>query len=221
MARQLSNTDRRQRVVDEIKRWIILGEIPPGGRVVEAEVTEKLGVSRPTAREALNQLAWSGYLDQTAYRGHRVGVLEPRKIIDFARTRVVLDTSAAEDILDDRTGLRLLRLTDVLDRYCREVDTADPVAIHEAHVRFHRGLWEASENSFLPKLWPAMEAEMSLNLAYDQRQRQDTARAVALHRKLVEVIRSGDRDAIREEIRDHALGSALEVVAMMREGQGD
>ena len=167
MTGQLSNTQRRQRVVDEIRRWIILGEIPPGGRVVEAEVTARLDISRPTAREALNQLARDGYLVQEAYRGHRVGSVEPRRIMDFARTRVVLDAAAVDDILADRTGLSLMRLGEVLDRYRRDVDTPDPVRVHEAHVEFHRGLWEVSENSFLAKLWPVVEAEMTLVLAYE------------------------------------------------------
>src|SRR5699024_8211330 len=62
----VSNTERRQRVIDEIKRRIVLGELRPGERIIEADLTSSLEVSRPTAREALNQMARDGFLIQEA-----------------------------------------------------------------------------------------------------------------------------------------------------------
>ncbi|WP_145943483.1 GntR family transcriptional regulator [Corynebacterium glyciniphilum] len=215
MVRNAGNTDRRQRVVDEIRRWIISGAIAPGERLVEAQVTARLEVSRPTAREALNQLAWSGYLVQEAYRGHRVGSVDPQRVMDFAWVRYGLDVNAAKDILDDSSGLRLVRLEQALERYRRDMVSEDPVSVHEAHVRFHKGFWQSSENSFLLKLWPAVEAEMALVLAYEQRHRHDNARAVLLHERLVDTVRGGDPEAIRVEIEKHIVGSARELVGMM------
>src|SRR5699024_12293174 len=52
----VSNTERRQRVIDEIKRRIVLGELRPGERIIEADLTSSLDGRRPTAREALNQV---------------------------------------------------------------------------------------------------------------------------------------------------------------------
>ena len=53
-------------------------------------------------------------------------------------------------------------------------------------MAFHRGVGEASGNTFMMKLWPVLEAEMTLVLAVEQEQRHDYSRAYALHESLVE-----------------------------------
>ena len=77
-------------------------------------------------------------------------------------------------------------------------------------MAFHRGVWEASGNTFMMRPWPVLEAEMTLVLAVEQEQRHDDSRACALHESLVECIRRGDRDEIYENLRMHVVGSAEE-----------
>ena len=115
--RPASNTERRQRVIDEIKRRIVLGELTPGQRIIEADLTSSLEVSRPTAREALNQMARDGFLIQEAYRGLRVANIEVESMLEIARVRVALDTEAIDEILDDRTGRRMARLEEIWERF--------------------------------------------------------------------------------------------------------
>ncbi|PQM73358.1 GntR family transcriptional regulator [Corynebacterium sp. J010B-136] len=204
----VSNTERRQNVIDQLKRDIALGNLPLGSRVVEAEVCSRLGVSRPTVREALSQLARNGYLEQEAYRGYRVSRISAERVRELATVRVANDMVAIESILKDETGARMVQLDEVLHEYLSRTDKPDPIERHEAHMAFHRGIWEASGNTFMMKLWPVLEAEMTLVLAVEQEQRHDGTRARALHESLVECIRRGDRDEIYENLRTHIVASA-------------
>lgn len=77
-------------------------------------------------------------------------------------------------------------------------------------MTFHRGVGEASGNTFMMKLWPVLETEMTPVLAVEQEQRHDDSRACALHESLVECIRRGDRDEIYENLRMHVVDSAEE-----------
>lgn len=212
-----ANTERRQRVIDDLKGRIVLGELPLGARIVEAEVTKRLGMSRPTVREALNQLARDGYLTQEAYRGYRVSEIVDDRVMELAEIRVVNDMAAIDAVLADPTGQRLSLLDDVLDTYRERMRNPSPLERHEAHMAFHRGIWEASGNSFMMKLWPVMEAEMTLVLAVEQHHRHDDERAYALHELLVEVIRRGDREEILENLRMHVVGSAEEFLEILDE----
>lgn len=47
---------RKDAVRIEIRRSIILGDTRPGDKFTEAQLADRLGVSRPTIREALNAL---------------------------------------------------------------------------------------------------------------------------------------------------------------------
>ncbi|MGO1374279.1 MAG: GntR family transcriptional regulator [Corynebacterium casei] len=206
----VTNTERRQRVIDDLKQRIALGEIPLGSRIVEAEVTSRLGISRPTVREALSQLARHGYLVQEAYRGYRVSEIHRERVRELATVRVANDMVAIEGILGDESGKRMEQLDAVLQEYLTRMDKPDPIVRHEAHMAFHRGIWEASGNTFMMKLWPVLEAEMTLVLAVEQEQRHNDSRARALHESLVECIRRGDREEIHENLRMHVVDSAEE-----------
>ena len=212
-----SNTERRQRVVDEIKRRIVLGEIRPGQRIIEAELTSALDVSRPTAREALNQMARDGFLIQEAYRGLRVADIRPDSLLEIAKVRVALDTEAISEILADSSGRRMEVLEAAWRKFEKATGSADPLALHEAHVRFHRGIWEAADNYLLMRIWPVMEAQMTIILAYDQFTRTNPERAHAIHSALMRAIRSRDLSQIRTALDVHTMDSAQELALLTAE----
>src|SRR5699024_12633787 len=127
--------------------------LPPRGRLRDAVLPCSLGASRPTAREALNQVARDGFLMQEAYRGLRVANIEVGSMLEIARVRVALDTEAIDEIRDDSTGARMARLEESWDRFESESNAADPLAVREAHIRFRRGICEAAVNDPLLRLW--------------------------------------------------------------------
>ncbi|KHL05545.1 GntR family transcriptional regulator, partial [Sinomonas humi] len=59
---------RRDGAIQEIRRAIVRGGLLPGEKVTEVGLATQLGVSRPTLREALNQLAREGLLVQEPFR---------------------------------------------------------------------------------------------------------------------------------------------------------
>jgi DNA-binding FadR family transcriptional regulator len=99
--------------------------------------------------------------------------------------------------------------------YERDAYASDPMVLHESHIAFHRGIWEAAENSFLMALWPATEAHMTIALAHDQYTRHDPDRAYAVHKALIDAIQTGDAEQIRAAFVAHTVDSARVLVAMM------
>lgn len=214
----VSNTERRQRVIDDVRRRIVVGGLLPGQRVTEAELTAGLGVSRPTAREALSQLARDGFLVQEAYRGHRVAAIEPAALREIADVRVAIDAEAIREILADGTGASLAALEGHWRDYEASISDPDPLALHEAHLRFHRGVWDAADNFLLKRIWPVVEAQMTIALAYDQFTRRDAPRAHAVHAALMTAIRSGDDARIRAALEVHTIDSARELALVITTG---
>jgi DNA-binding GntR family transcriptional regulator len=213
----VAGLSRRDAVISEIKRGIVLGVIRPGDKLTEISLSESLGVSRPTVREALNQMSGEGLLIQEPYRGLRVADLEPQAIMDLAEIRVAIDVQAATAILADPTGHRLELLREAWHRYEPTPANPDPLARHEAHIAFHREIWEASGNSFLMSLWPVTEAHMTIALAYDQAARHNPEEARREHQALVEAIESRDRARIRAEFVRHCIGNARYLIELMDE----
>lgn len=211
----VASVSRRDAVMNEIRRAIVLGTLKPGEKLTENRLSASLSVSRPTMREALTQLAQEGLLIQEPYRGLRVADLDAQAIIDIARTRVALDMLAAEAILADASGRRLELVREAWDDYNRLPIDADPVTSHEAHIAFHRRIWEASENSLLIRLWPVTEAHLTIALARDQTTRDDPRRAHDVHEAVVDALIAGDLDQVRVALIAHTIDSAEELVTML------
>jgi DNA-binding GntR family transcriptional regulator len=215
----VESVSRRDGVMREIRRAIVFGRLKPGEKLTENRLAMSLNVSRPTMREALAQLAQEGLLIQEPYRGLRVAALDLAAIMDIARTRVALDLLAAEGILADPTGCRL-DLTRLAWRdYNRLPIDADPMQAHEAHITFHRRLWEASGNSFLSRLWPVTEAHLTIALAQDQVIRDDRRRTHAVHEHIVDALVAGDLEQVRGALIAHTIDSAQELVDAMSAGR--
>ena len=213
----VASVSRRDAVMNEIRRAIVLGALKPGEKLTENRLSASLSVSRPTMREALTQLAQEGLLIQEPYRGLRVADLDAQAITDIARTRMALDMLAAEAILADPSGERLAQVREAWADYDRLPFDADPVTAHEAHIAFHRRIWEASGNTLLIRLWPVTEAHLTIALARDQATRDDPRRAHDVHEAVVNALIAGDLAQVHAALVVHTIESADELIAMLAE----
>lgn len=215
----VSSITRREGVVSELRRSIVLGRLKPGQRLTESGLSTALGVSRPTVREALNQVSQEGLVRQERYRGLRVADLTPAEVLDFARVRMALDIQAATDVLSDPSGRRVTAVIGAWERCAPDLASPDPLVQHDAHLELHRNIWEAAENSFLIRLWPATQGHMTIALARDQAAQQDQYRNVGGHRPIVEAFKSRNIEAVRRALAIHTLDSARELAKMIGRDQ--
>lgn len=211
----VTGLSRRDGAVQEIRRAIVRGGLLPGEKITEVGLAVQLGISRPTLREALNQLAREGLLIQEPYRGMHVAKLSAGEHLDVANTRHAIDMLAADAILADPSGGRMAALDQSFTAFASVEKDPDPLVRHEAHVAFHRGVWEASENQVILRLWPVIEAHLTVSLAQDQAIRSDPARAMTQHHALIDAMHTGERSTIEQAFREHTIDSAEELIAIM------
>lgn len=211
----VASVSRRDGVINEIRRAVVLGTIKPGEKLTEVQLSEWLNVSRPTVREALNQMSQEGLLVQEPYRGLRVATLDAAAIMDLANTRMALDMLAVTAIVEDPSGRRMRMVEESWAEYSQVEMDPDPVIRHESHLAFHRKLWAASENALLLRLWPVTEAHLTIILAQDQAARADPVRAHRVHEKLVDAIRTKDLKVIKKAFTEHTVRSAEELIPLL------
>jgi len=66
--------------VSRLTREILSGKSNPGERLVEEQLTRRLGISRAPLREALRLLAQQGLVEHVPRRGVRVATLSDRDV---------------------------------------------------------------------------------------------------------------------------------------------
>jgi GntR family transcriptional regulator of vanillate catabolism len=86
------------RVAQRIRELIVEGELPPGTRMAEAGIADRLGVSRTPVRNALPALASEGLLEPAGKRGYAVRNFTTEDSYKATEIRCVLEGYAAREL---------------------------------------------------------------------------------------------------------------------------
>lgn len=107
-----------------LREWILAGELPPGTRIAELALVERLGMSRTPIRAALMHLKQEGLLEPLPHGGYAVRTFSEREVTDAIELRGTLEGLAAR--LAAERGVR----PDLLKEASECLDQIDSVLIH-------------------------------------------------------------------------------------------
>jgi DNA-binding GntR family transcriptional regulator len=136
-------------VYAELERQIILGQLKPRERLLEATLCQRLGVSRTLLREVFRRLEGAGLVILEPNRGCAVRDFTAQEIRDIYYLRIALEKAAVPLILQRVTDDDLKELRAVEREFegaCRHQDIASIILLNLA---FHRRLDDISGNTFL------------------------------------------------------------------------
>jgi DNA-binding FadR family transcriptional regulator len=213
MARLSPNVPLSAQVAEQLRGRIADGEFPVGSLIpTEHELSEQLGISRNSVREAIRSLVHAGLLGARA--GYGTFVLAASDLAPTLARRVESDRDRGSDVAEVRTmlereGARLaaLRATPeqraLLRRTLEERAAAPDGPTYVAlDRRFHEQVFEASGNELLAELYRGTGGNERA-LAWVDAPDVVVAEAGLLdvdraHGDLVAAIESGDPDAAAE-----------------------
>jgi GntR family transcriptional regulator of vanillate catabolism len=156
MASQEGGAQRR--VAQRIRELIVEGALPPGTRLAEAAIAERLGVSRTPVRNALPALATEGLLEPAGKRGYAVRHFSHEDSYRATEIRCVLEGYAARELAarDDRSAI-----VEALRESLREGDAIfakgyvvkeDEEVYAEMNGRFHEMIVDGASDPLLGDL---------------------------------------------------------------------
>ncbi|WP_223565177.1 GntR family transcriptional regulator [Agrobacterium tumefaciens] len=85
----------QQQTVEKLRQAIMTGVFKPGERLVEAELCELLGVSRPSLREALRSLEAERLVAIVPNKGPHIPILTWEQATEIYEVRMLLEGEAA------------------------------------------------------------------------------------------------------------------------------
>ena len=154
-----SSTDR---VVNHITAGVLAGRYVPGQRLVEADLTHTLRVTRGPVREAFRCLDALGILSRTMHRGACVRTLTRLEAIDLMIAAEGIDSLtarlAATAVKARKGGRNLAALERALRPY-RDGEY-DLTSTPQQRQRFYDILIAMTGNSQLPSLFPTMRIHL-------------------------------------------------------------
>ncbi|NPV69087.1 MAG: FadR family transcriptional regulator [Firmicutes bacterium] len=207
-------------IVSEIRKLIKEGKLAPGDQLLpERQLAEKLGVSRPTIREALSALEYMGQVEVTKAGAIITGanmesLIEPladallserENVMHLLELRRILEGQVARLAAQRATEVDLLRLRESVVSLWRCVETAQP---HDAEdVAFHQYVAEASRNPLICNVMTMISGLMNEHYEASRRKlNADIGRArvyARQHQEIYEAIAAQDPNRAEAKIMEH------------------
>lgn len=103
------NETTQQAVVQALRTRILSGELTPGERLVEAQLAQRLGISRTPLRYALSVLSTEGLVERSGVRGYRVRRFSVTDVLNAIDVRGVLEGLAARALAERGVEASLAR----------------------------------------------------------------------------------------------------------------
>jgi DNA-binding GntR family transcriptional regulator len=196
-------------VYGRILEAIIDRTLPPGQRIRQNELAERLGVSRQPVSHALHLLHRQGMVTESGRRGFEVTPLDPVRIRQLYEVRGAIDALAARlaaaRSLADASGRGVL---EAALRAGRAIEAGTSLAqLIALDVDFHSAIYRLSGNPAIEEMiapqWPHMRRSMATVLAeLDYR-----ASAWAEHESIATHILAGHAEAAEGAALRHALSA--------------
>jgi DNA-binding FadR family transcriptional regulator len=205
-----------QQVAEQVAGLIRSGELPAGTRLPpERDLAQRLGVSRPTLREAMVALEIAGFVEVRTGSGiyvrRRTAAAEPALsfdagpgAFDLLGARLLIEPEIAASAAVTASPADIRRLDETVAAL---EEAPDHRASQHADCRFHALIAEATRNSVLVSivegLWAHMFSPIFETLSLRTGLPESRRMTLADHAAIVAAIKAGDAGAAREAMRRH------------------
>ncbi|MDJ0318010.1 MULTISPECIES: FadR/GntR family transcriptional regulator [Arthrobacter] len=207
--------------ITKIKEMIISGELCAGDRLPpEKELSEKLGLSRSSLREAVKALEIIRVLDVRRGDGTYVTSLEPQLlteamsfIVDLHQDESILDIFAVRRILEPAaaaiaagriTAAQISALRATMDNIDEETSVEQLV---EHDLIFHQLITAAANNSYLASVLDALSSStVRARIWRGLTQEKAVDRTLSEHAAIIEALERGDAELAKSLLTVHISG---------------
>jgi DNA-binding GntR family transcriptional regulator len=205
---------------ERLRTLIIEGQLAPGVRLNERELSEQLGVSRTPLREAFRMLAAEGLLVQLPNRGAQVVSLSPED------ARHAFEVMASLEGLSGELAAARVSDTDLADLrgLQREMEQAharhDLPTYYRVNRAIHERINEIAGNPILTHSFKSLNARLHALRFRSNLVQAKWDHAVEEHRAMIEALAARDGERLKDLLIRHLRAKQRAVLETMTAAAG-
>lgn len=197
-----------------LRQRVLTGELAPGTPLGEVGLAAEYGVSRATAKTAIEMLVTSRLLSRRAHHSARVTSLGGAEVEDIYLTRELLESEVVRRLAQLRLVPEAARAATA---EIRALAGQPPLQLIEPDLRFHAALVDAVASTRLSAIYRALSDEIRLCMVQVQGATLLAEGAIAReHELLLELIGQGEEKAAVQLLQEHVSRSRRLLGARLR-----
>jgi len=182
---------------------IVSGDLLPSERLVEEDLSRRLGIGRAAVRMALVRLEHDGLVEHERHRGARVRRVSEEEAVEILEVRAALESLAARRAAERATAQDVRDLRAILAEMRAHRERGDLMAVSDANAALHRRILEISGHETARRLSGTL---MSQIVRFQYRTvllpgRSD--RSLREHTAIVQSIAAANGDMAERAMRRH------------------
>lgn len=191
------------RLISRLENLIIIGAFLPKERLVEADLAQKMEVSRAWIRDALKILETKGLVKMIPYRGAIVADLTEKEVEEIFQVRVVLERLCNKLAADHFVPEHKAKLQDLAQRIeqAYQADRFDKMV--ETNTKFHDYITNISQNDYLIQMLKQVRLRYYLFNTFAWSNPEMVKLILGEHKKYISALEKGDYEALDALAESH------------------
>jgi DNA-binding GntR family transcriptional regulator len=205
-----------EQVAYRLRELLVEGHIPPGAKLNERELAERLSVSRTPLREAIKMLAAEGLVELLPNRGAVAVSLSEQDVLDTFEMMAGLEGISGELAAQRITDAELAEIKALHYEMLAAHTRCDLSGYYRLNAQIHQAINRAAKNPVLQATYTQVNARLQ---ALRFRSNQDEAKwknAVQEHAEMVDALARRDSAALRTVLVAHLHHKRDVVIAQVR-----
>ena len=190
-------------VVSRVRAMLIEGEIPPGARIPERDLCEKLQISRTPLRESLKVLAAEGLVQLLPNRGSRAAKLTDKDMRDLFEVCQGLEALAGELACERITDAEIAEVDATHAAMAQHYRNNDLLQYYRCNRRIHEAIIAAAGNPVLLGLYDSVTARIRRARYVTPMTPDRWALALQEHEAILNALRRRDGVGLAHILRTH------------------
>lgn len=151
-------SSRREQVANILREAILKGEIKPGEKLKEVELSNEIGVSRGPIREAIRQLEQEGYIISYPYKGAVVANLLSEEEVSqvLIPIRITLEQHSLKKAFEGDLDKHINELEFFTNKMKIAAKNKDVGAVVENNLLFHQYIVSTTNLPSLEQIWQSI-----------------------------------------------------------------
>lgn len=205
--------------VRALREAILSGMFQPGERLVETELSQRMGISRPSVREALRRLEAERLITIVPNRGPSVAEIGWEEAENIYQVRSLLEGEAAALFAARATEIERQRLSEAFHAFEEAVKKNDPLGRIEATNQYYDIILRGCGNPIIVEIIEGLVARINFLRAKTMASLGRTGKSVQEMRRLLRAIEAGDSTAARAAAVQHVRAASRAARKVYKEGE--
>lgn len=217
MSGKFSKSSLKQQIAEEIKKMIFEGKLKQGEKITEQQVSQSLGVSRTSVREAVLLLEQEGLLISEAYKDTKVTTISQEEVLEILiPMRLQIETFALKKGLSTWGADTKAQFETILEGMRKATVYEDLSMFIELDIQLHGLIVQSSGLENVIRIWESIVNRIRLHFLHQNSRSGTMEKWLHEHEELVTIlVGNSSLEVALEALKSHIVDTNLPDVYLL------